>query len=142
MIKLLFLSICAIFVTACSQPPVQKGHPVIQAYSNAYNEKDISAMRALMHADIEWVGITGNEIEVHVSGKETLAKEMESWFENPKLPKGSLRDWSINGNNVAVTETAHWTTDTGEEKSQSALTVYELEHDLVRRVYYFPDTPN
>jgi len=95
-------------------------------------------MKALMHPDIEWVAIEGNDIEVHVSGKETLAKEMEGWFKNPKLPKGSLRDWSLNGDHIAVTETAHWTTEAGEKKSQSALTVYKLEDGLVRRVYYYP----
>ena len=142
MIKLYFLGILALAFTACSQATVQQGHPVISAYSNAYNEKDITTMRALMHKDIEWLGITGNDIEVHVSGRETLAKEMESWFENPKLPKGALKDWSINGNTVAVTETAFWTTDDGEEKSQSALTVYELKDKLVRRVYYFEATPD
>jgi len=142
MIKLYILSIIMLLLTACSQPVTQAGHPVIQAYSNAYNEKDIIKLRSLMHPDIEWVAIEGNEIEVHVSGKETLATEMEKWFENPNLPKGSLRDWSMNGNNVAVTETAHWTSKDGDKKSQSALTVYELENDLVRRVYYFPATKN
>ncbi|MEP3892094.1 MAG: nuclear transport factor 2 family protein [Hellea sp.] len=142
MIKLYFLSIFTLILTACSQATVQPGHPVIAAYSNAYNEKDITTMRALMHKDIEWVGVTGSDIEVHMSGKETLAKEMEIWFENPKLPKGALRDWSINGNMVAVTETAYWTTNDGEEKSQSALTVYELKDDLVRRVYYFEAVPD
>lgn len=140
MIKIYFLGIIAVLTTACSQPAVQQGHPVIKAYSNAYNEKDINALKSLMHANIEWLAVTGNEIEVHVSGKETLATEMESWFENPNLPKGKHRDWSINGNNVAVTEIAYWTTKDGEEKSQSALTVYELKDGLVRRVYYFPET--
>ena len=124
-----------------SQPPVQTGHPIIQAYSQAYNDKDIETMEALMHPDIEWVSISGNEIEVHVSGKSILSKEMQEWFKNPKLPKGSLRDWSLNGDYVGVTETAHWVNDEWEEKSQSALTVYELQENLVRRVYYYPQTP-
>lgn len=140
MIRLYLLTFIALTLTACAQPAEQPGHPIIQAYSNAYNEKDIIALKSLMHPDIEWVAIEGNEIEVHVSGKETLATEMESWFENPNLPKGKHRDWSINGDNVAVTEIAYWTTKDGEKKSQSALTVYELENNLVRRVYYFPET--
>jgi len=142
MIRLCFLGLTALFLTACSQPIKQEGHPVIQAYSTAYNEKDIVTLKSLMHPDIEWVAVEGNEIEVHLSGKDNLATEMEKWFENPDLPTGSHRDWSINGNNVAVTEIAHWTTKDGEKKSQSALTVYELEHDLIRRVYYFPETKN
>jgi len=142
MIKLYFSIIIVLCLTACTQASTPEGHPVIQAYSNAYNEKDIVSLRALMHPNIEWVAVKGNEIEVHMSGKEPLAAEMEKWFENPDLPTGSHRDWSINGKNVAVTEIAHWTTKDGEKKSQSALTVYELENDLVRRVYYFPETEN
>ena len=142
MIRICFL-ISAIFIMSCSpSTPKATGHPIIQAYSNAYNEKDIESLRNLMHPDIEWVAVKGNDIEVHVSGKEALAGEMEKWFESPDLPTGSHRDWSINGNNVAVTEIAHWTTKDGEKKSQSALTVYELENNLVRRVYYFPETKN
>lgn len=140
MIKLYFSIIVTLFLMGCSQASAPEGHPKIAAYSNAYNEKDIATMEALMHPDIEWVGISGNDIEVHISGKDTLVKEMTAWFESPKLPKGALRDWSINGDYIAVTETAYWTTDAGEDKSQSALTVYQLEDDLIRRVYYYPDT--
>lgn len=140
MIKLYISILAAFFLLGCTQAATPEEHPIIAAYSNSYNEKDIETMRALMHPHIEWVAINGNETEVHMSGKEALATEMESWFENPNLPKGSLRDWSINGDTIAVTETAHWTTKDGAEKSQSALTVYELENDLVRRVYYFPET--
>jgi len=140
MLRSYILILLACLLMNCTQASSQEGHPIIQAYSNAYNEKDIETLKALMHPDIEWIGVTGNNIEVHVSGKDTLAKEMETWFENPKLPKGTLRDWSLNGNHVAVTETAHWTTDAGDKKSQSALTVYQIENDLVRRVYYYPAT--
>lgn len=146
--QLILSAFAASFLISCSQPavngsqpPAQKGHPIIQAYSQAYNDKDIGTMEALMHPNIEWVSISGNEIEVHVSGKATLSKEMQEWFKNPKLPKGSLRDWSLNGDYVGVTETAHWVSESGEEKSQSALTVYELKDNLVRRVYYYPQTP-
>jgi len=97
-------------------------------------------MTSLMHPDIEWVAVEGNDIEIHISGKESLTKAMQDWFKNPKLPQGSLRDWSLNGDHVAVTETAYWTNDAGEDKSQSALTVYQLKDGLIRRVYYYPAT--
>lgn len=137
MFKHILLGLSFILCVNCSaQAP--SSHPIIAAYSQAYNDKDIKAIQAAMHPDIEWAAITGNEIEIHVSGKDALSKEMQSWFENPDLPKGSLRDWSINGNFVAVTETASWKTKTGGMKTQSALTVYELENNLIRRVYYYP----
>lgn len=138
MIRLYFLLITAFIFTACSQAAVQEGHPVIQAYSNAYIAKDIDTMRSLMHSDIEWLNIKDNEIEVHLSGKESLTKEMENWFANPQQIEETQRDWSVSGNNIAVTEVATWTTNKGKKRSQSALTVYQLEDGLIRRVYYYP----
>jgi hypothetical protein len=138
MTRYIIVGLTALYLTACAQPAVPETHPIISAYSQAYNDKDIETMSNLMHPDIEWVAVEGIEIDVHVSGKDTLTEAMQGWFENPDLPKGSLRDWSDNGDYVAVTETASWTDDTGTEKSQSALTVYELEDRLIRRVYYYP----
>lgn len=99
-------------------------------------------MSALMHPDIEWLSVKGNEIIVEESGKQALSTSMAEWFQSPNLPKGNLRDWNLNGDYVAVTETAAWTSDAGEDKSQSALTVYELEDNLIRRVYYYPSVNN
>ena len=144
MIRIIGVCLTAFFLFGCSaeQSLETQDHPLITAYSQAYNDKDIAAMTAFMHPDIEWLSVTGNKIVVEVSGKEALSTSMQEWFENPDLPKGKLRDWSLNGNYVAVTETAFWTTKEGEDKSQSALTVYELEDALIRRVYYYPSVTN
>ena len=138
----------ALFLFACSQsgaPEMQNSeaqspntHPIISPYSQAWNDKDIQSMSALMHPNIEWISVDGNTIKVEISGKEALVKEMTAWFESDALPSGSLKGWSFNGDYVAVTETAHWTNKEGEAKSQSALTVYQLDNNLIRRVYYYP----
>ena len=122
---------------SCSAPVAQTSHPLITAYSDAYNAKDLDAMTALMHPDIEWVSVKGNDIIVEVSGKEALSEAVVSFFKDPNMATGRHRDWSLNGNHVAVTEIASWTDNTGQPKSQSALTVYQLEDGLIRRVYYY-----
>lgn len=144
MIRILGLIVFAILLAGCTANETRqaKNHPLISAYTQAYNDKDLPTMTALMHPDIEWLSVEGNNIEVHVSGKASLTASMKEWFETPDLPKGTLRDWSVNGNYVAVTETASWTTDEGLDKSQSSLTVYELEAQLIRRVYYYPSVEN
>jgi hypothetical protein len=135
---LLLISLTAFVLASCSKPQDIQTHPIISAYSQSYNAKDIETMAALMHPDIEWLSVNGNAIKIEVSGKGALVTEMDAWFAGGDLPKGSLRDWSLNGNYVAVSETASWKDNSGVEKSQSALTVYELENDLIRRVYYYP----
>jgi len=47
-------------------------------------------------------------------------------------------DWNVNVPYVSVTETANWTATDGTKKSQSSMTVYELEDNLIRRVWYYP----
>jgi hypothetical protein len=128
-------------LTACNpQTSAPNEHPIISPYSAAWNDQDLESMASLMHEDIAWMSVEGDAIKIEISGKEAMVAEMKSWFEGGNLPRGSLRDWSVNGNYVAVTETASWTTKDGENKSQSALTVYELEDNLIRRVYYYPSS--
>ena len=143
--KKILLSICVVsivWLSACSKPDNSKAHPIVAAYSVSWNEKDVQKMTALMHPDIQWLSVTDNTISVEVSGKTELVAEMTEWFDSPNLPAGSLRDWSLNGNYVAVTETAAWTDKAGTAQSQSSLTVYELEDNLIRRVYYYPSVKN
>lgn len=139
----LFIFFVSSFLLACSQSAPSKTqtsstHPIISPYSQAWNDKDIQTMSALMHPNIEWISVEGTSLKVEINGKDALVKEMTSWFESDTLPKGSLKGWSFNGDYVAVTETAHWVNKEGEAKSQSALTVYQLEDNLIRRVYYYP----
>jgi len=104
---LLIILITSLWLTACNNSNTTE-HPIISAYSEAWNNKDLEGMSSLMHPDIEWLSVTGNDISVEVSGKDALS------------------------------QTTHWTNKAGEPQSQSSLTVYELKDDLIRRVYYYP----
>ena len=142
--RIIFIT-AAFIMAACSQvkPAVTpEPHPVVLAHVEAFNVQDAKAMAEVEHPDIEWLTATGSEILVEVSGRENLTKSMEEFFKSPTKITGTLRDWSINGNYIAVTETAHWSTSSGEAKSQSALTVYQLEDNLIRRVWYYPSVEN
>lgn len=111
---------------------------IVAQYSEAWNKKDLNAMAALMHPDIEWLSVEGSNISVESKGKTNLLKALEDWLGSTNLPKARLHDWSINGNYVAVTETASWTDKSQQLQSQSSLTVYELKDKLIIRVYYYP----
>ena len=101
--RLAVLIFTLLFLTACSAPKVDAAHPIIATYSGAYNDKDIATMSALMHPDIEWLSVEGGVITVEVEGKIILTEAMKGYFSDPKLPRGSLRDWSINGDSVSYT---------------------------------------
>lgn len=138
MLRFFFLSLIVAVLISCAPDSSDKAHPVITTYSNAYNAKDLAAMKSLMHPDIEWISVNGNEIEVAISGKKALSEAIKSFFEDPNMARGTHKGWSLNGDHVAVTETAHWTDKNGQARMQSALTVYQFENNLIRRVYYYP----
>lgn len=135
---LIFVALLIVISTTNVHAKTSEQSSIISAYSAAWNAKDLPKMAALMHPEIEWLSVEGAKISIETKGKDELLSALEKWFLSPNLPKGSLRDWSINGNFIAVTETASWLDKTNQSQSQSSLTVYELKDKLIRRVYYYP----
>ncbi len=126
----------ASLLTACQQ--AAEPHPVVVAHVDAFNARDFDAMERVEHPDIEWLTVKDSDITVDVSGRDTLTEVVRSYTASNPTVMGDLRDWSVNGNYVSVTETARWTGEDGLQKAQSALTVYQLENGLIRRVWYYP----
>lgn len=118
-------------------PPVNPGETV-NAYVAAYNDRDIDAMVALMHDDIEWLAVEGGQVSAMARGKADLVAQLREYVASPAATTSTLSDSVINGRFIAVTETASWISPDGDTRSQAALAVYELEDDLIRRVWYYP----
>lgn len=95
-------------------------------------------MGRVEHADIEWPRIIDSTVVVDVVGREELAPIMTDYRAASPSVTGTLRHWSVNGDYVSVTETASWVTEDGQKKAQSALTVYQIEGNLIRHVWYYP----
>ncbi len=130
-------------LSACAHVPAVAPSSELRtasAYVDAYNSRDLPAMLALMHDNVQWLSVADSKVEVFANGKADLARQMESYLASPTATTseidGSVRD----GRFVAVREIARWTDGEGNLKSQSALAVYEIEGGLVRRVWYYPET--
>ena len=111
---------------------------LIETYAAAYNTHDLPTMAALMHVNIEWLSISDTGMETVTANKAELVAELENYFGKLPTSKSTLNDWGVNGDYVSVTETVSWTKE-GVSKSQSAITVYQIEDALIRRVWYFPE---
>lgn len=131
----------AVLLTACIQPIEQQPtlpKIIISEHIQAFNAGDVEAMAKLQHPNIEWLTVSGNTISIEVAGRDALSKNMTEYFKSPTKITGNLRDWSVNDPYVSVTEIASWTAKDGTRRSQSSMTVYELEDNLIRRVWYYP----
>ncbi len=143
--KSLFLAL-ALFLGACANPVGKSTSEqvelipkiVISAHMDAFNKGDVAGMSKMHHPNIEWLNIEGSEIKLQVSGRAALAKSMETYFQSPTRVTGTLTNWTLDDNFVSVLETVRWKSEKGYAKSQSALTVYQMEDNLIRRVWYYP----
>lgn len=115
---------------------------IVSAHVDAFNAGDLPGMSKMQHPNIEWLNISGSNMTLQTSGREALAKNMETYFNSPTRVTASLRDWSVNGDYVSVTERVRWKAADGKMKSQTAFTVYQLEDNLIRRVWYYPAVEN
>jgi len=115
---------------------------IVSAHVDAFNEGDVAGMSKMQHPNIEWLNISGSTMSIQASGRAALAKNMQDYFNSSTRVTGTLKDWSLNGDFVSVTETVRWKAEDGKTKSQNALTVYQLEDNLIRRVWYFPSVEN
>ena len=115
---------------------------IVSAHVDAFNEGDVAGMSKMQHPEIEWLNINGSTMTIQASGRAALAKNMQDYFNASTRVTGTLRDWSLNGDYVSVTETVRWKAADGKAKSQSALTIYQLEDNLIRRVWYYPSVEN
>ncbi len=127
--------------TGCATAPksAQSGeYSVITAYVQAYNDRDIPAMSALMHPKIQWLSIEGSKTVIVADGKADLVKQMSEYVSSPSATTSELASPVFNGQFIAVKETARWKRANGSVGQQSALSVYEIDKGLVCRVWYYP----
>ena len=139
LISICLVSLC--LLAACVQaiePEAAVARTIISEHVRAFNAGDVKAMAKMQHSDIQWLSVKGNAVSVEVNGRDELTKNMTEYFKSPTKVTGTLRDWNVNVPYVSVTETASWTAKDGTQKSQSSMTVYELEDNLIRRVWYYP----
>jgi len=132
----LFVSGCASGVGSLPNPDIL----LVERYVTAYNDRDIEDMSELMHPEIQWLSIEGENIEVFADGKEDLVRQMTDYVASPAATHSELDGGLTDGRFVAVREIANWTARSGEPRQQSALVVYEIDSELIRRVWYYPST--
>lgn len=124
---------------ALGSPPswAQSPDEIVERYMAAYNDHDVEAMLELVHPDIQWLSVDGDQVSVETDGAEALAEAMRGYFETVPSTRSSIEMMIVSGNRVSVRERAHWKSS-GKARSQTALSVYELVDDRIRRVWYFP----
>ncbi len=111
---------------------------VVRSLSDAFNAHDPAAMAEHVADDILWLGFAAaDSFYTEADGKAALIAGMGGYFEAVPSVRSQMEDVVVTGNFVAFRERVFWQSEDG-ERSQAALAVYEVQDQLVQRVWYYP----
>ena len=113
---------------------------IVRAYMVAYNAHDVEAMLALVSEDLTWFTIEQDDVRTEIEGTYYLELGMTAYFQAIPDSRSEIRALSVSGAFVSVVEQAFWQSE-GETGTQCALAVYEIEEELIRRVWYYAAHP-
>ena len=137
---LVFMLLGLVGCVTTASNSVNSHNEIVSAYTIAYNNRDLAAMTALMHPDIQWLSVEGDQITIFANGKTDLTEQMSNYMSSPSATTSTLAGSVKDDRFFAVREIASWMRKDGAEATQSALAVYEISDGLIRRVWYYPAT--
>ena len=117
---------------------MSKAELVVRSLGDAFNAHDPAAMAEHVADDILWLGFAAaDSVYTEADGKEALIAGMGGYFNAVPSVRSQMEDVVVTGNFVAYRERVFWQSEDG-ERSQAALAVYEVQDQLVQRVWYYP----
>lgn len=131
-------------IAGCAQTEKETSvepHPVIEARYVAFNAKNMIAMAKFEHPDIEVISHYDSKITSEIFGRENLAKIREGYFSAAPTAKATLHGWSYDGDYISLNETLI-TPINDTELIDVSTVVYQLEDNLIRRIWYYSPASN
>jgi ketosteroid isomerase-like protein len=103
----------------------------------AFNRQDAQGMSELVTNDVQWLNIDGERTSPDASSRQELIEGMTAYFKSCPSCRSRLSEIMTSSDRLAAIEVAEWE-KAGVKHSQSSISVYEFQGNLIRRVYYFP----
>jgi hypothetical protein len=110
---------------------------IVRQFVDAFNARELDALLALAHPEVEWLSVSGSEIAVETRGREALGESLRGYFASCPSCRSTVEVYQVVGPYVSALEHAEWEKE-GARLRQSSLSVYEIVDGLVRRVWYYP----
>ena len=111
---------------------------LVRAQVDAFNRHDVEAMIARVAPDFVWLSVAGDSVTVEARGRGALAEGMRGYFASVPSARSEIEASTVAGPFVAIRERASWTDESGRERSQVSLGVWEVRDGLIRRAWYYP----
>ncbi|GJL96415.1 MAG: hypothetical protein DHS20C06_02320 [Hyphobacterium sp.] len=135
-----FAFLAVMMVPASAQANQASRNAVLTAFFEAFNAHDSEAMADWVSDDIRVIYLSADGSSSEVNGVESLAQSMQDYFTALPSARSEILSFMVDGDHIAVRESASWMTAGGEARNQTALAVYRIENGLIASVWYYPET--
>lgn len=112
----------------------------VAGFMRAYNAHDIDDMLIRMTDDVKWLGVADHQLVVETSDKDALRMAMIAHFAAKPQARSKIRSSLALGDTVALVEQAFYMSN-GQNLSQCAMSLYQLQQGLIASITYYPATP-
>ncbi len=121
------------------QPAAPEGpEATVRAFMEALNARDSEGMGKRMAEDVVVFQTEGDQARLQAKGRAALRSTLESECKQMPSLHREPHMLTTNGAFVSVRERSTWKTEKGDERSQNAMTMYEVEAGKIRRIWRFP----
>jgi len=129
------LTLCLVLLIACTKS--NRSIQIVEGYLHAYNQHDIEAMLEYLSDDVKWMSINADQLITETSNQEELRIVLLDYFEKVPTSRSELQQVTLNGHFVNAVEKATWKSKDGEKQEQCAVSVYEIQDQLIKNIWYF-----
>jgi hypothetical protein len=112
---------------------------LVQAYVDAYNQKNIDAMLQYADEQIKWMSVSGQTVAIETKNKMELKAALSKSFNGSDHGFSAMVALIENNPFVSGIEKASWQA-AGQWHSQCSPVVYEFEEKKIKNVWYFSST--
>lgn len=131
------LSVFALFSMATLFAQDLKVYDIVSEQVLAFNAGDVDRLVDQVSEDFKWYYIGSDTLLLELSGKEQFKANMSGYFSEVKSVHAEISEYAIDGNRMSFKEVVTYETVSGKKGSTSAMAVYEVQNDLIYRVWYF-----
>lgn len=110
----------------------------VRAFTEAFNARDLEAMGKRTAGDVVIFQANGDLTRVDLKGKAALRDRLAAEFKKTPSLRKELHMLTTNGTFVSARERSTWKTETGEERRQKALVMFQVVDGAIRRYWKFP----
>jgi hypothetical protein len=110
----------------------------IELFIDAYNKHDIEKMLQKTTKEVKWLYNINDKLLVETDGKDAMRVAMVAHFNQQTHARSQLKQSLALGGRVAVIEEAF---SNDGERSQCALSIYQMKQDLIDSITYYAATP-